>query len=110
MDKKYFIKHLLKGCLYLVAVCIAWYVIGDEDLNEPWLLVFMILSTLLYPFSRYLLQESAYRVTNREFWKKGFFIEDVNSPRINALFSFFCMVFAIPLGASYLVYQYCKKG
>lgn len=73
MDKTYFLKNLLKGCLYFVAVCITQYT-RDEDLSEPWLWVFMLPSALLYPFSRYLLQESAYRVTNREFWKRDFLL------------------------------------
>lgn len=110
MDRQYYTRHLLTGCLYLMAVSIAWSASGDAFYTSPWLVAFMVLSTLLYPCARYLLQASAYRVTRPAFWTRGFFVEDVNSPGLHALFSFLCMLFAIPLGAAYLLFRLTRKG
>lgn len=110
MDRKYYIHHLLIGCIYLVAVSIAWSASGDAFYESHWLVAFMVLSTLCYPCARSLVQASAYRVTGPAFWTRGYFVEDVNSPSLRALFSFLCMLFAIPLGVAYVLFRLMRKG
>ncbi|MBC3435870.1 hypothetical protein HU735_10640 [Pseudomonas sp. BW16M2] len=110
MDRQYFTRHLAMACLYLLAVSIAWSASGDAFYQSPGWVLFMVLSTLLYPFARYLVQACAYRLAGRRIWTRGFFSEDVNSPGLNALLSFLCMLFAIPLGTAYLLYRLFAKG
>ena len=110
MDRKYYTKHLLIGCIYLIAVSITWAASGDTFYESHWLVAFMVLSTLFYPCARYLVQANAYRVTGPEFWARGYFAEDVNSPGLRALFSFLCMLFAIPLGMAYVLFRLMYKG
>ena len=109
MDKKYFTKHLLLSALYLITASAAFY-IGDKLFyHDIKLVTLMLLSTLLYPFSRYWITASAYKLTGPEFWRKDFFIKG-DSTGINALFIFFCLVFAIPLGSTYLIFMILKRG
>ncbi|QXH53510.1 hypothetical protein KSS94_10515 [Pseudomonas fakonensis] len=110
MDRKYYIHHLLIGCVYLITVSIAWAYSGDAFYESHWLVAFMVLSTLLYPCARYFVQASAYRVTGPTFWTRGYFVEDVNSPSLRALFSVLCILLAIPLGMAYLLFRLVRKG
>lgn len=109
MDRPYYTRHLLIGCLYLGVVSLAWILSGDTFYRSAWLVLFMLCSTLLYPCARYLVQTSAERLTRPGFWRRGYFIEDVNSPGLHALFSFLCMLFAIPLGAAYLLFRLARR-
>jgi hypothetical protein len=110
MNRQYYTHHLLIGCIYLIAVSIAWSANGDAFYESPWLVAFMVLSTLFYPCARYLVQASAYRVTGPTFWTRGFFIEDANSPGLRALFSVLCILLAIPLGVAYVLFRLSRKG
>lgn len=110
MDRQYYTHHLLIGCIYLIAVSIAWSASGDAFYESHWLVAFMVSSTLLYPCARYLVQSSAYRVSSPTLWTRGFFVEDANSPGLRALFSFLCMLFAIPLGVAYVLFRLTRKG
>lgn len=110
MDKKYFVKNSLTGFLFLI-VAIASLYTGDELFyKDVRLVIFMVLSTLLYPFSRYLIQATAYKLKSPIFWKKAFLLHYSDISGITALFAFFCMVFAIPIGSIYLIYIIFNKG
>ncbi|KPG94810.1 hypothetical protein AEQ67_21925 [Pseudomonas sp. RIT-PI-q] len=109
MDKKYLIKHWLAGVAYLITAIVAFYIGDALFYKNIGLVISMVLSTLLYPISRYLITATAYKLTGPELWKKGFFVKgDVSG--VNALFAFICIVLAIPLGGCYLIYITCKKG
>lgn len=110
MDRQYYTHNLLIGCIYMIAVCIAWSVSGDPFYESHWLVAFMVLSTLFYPCARYLIQAGAHRVASPAFWARGFFVEDVNSPGLRALFSFLCILFAIPLGVTYVLFRATRRG
>ncbi|CAI8928133.1 colicin E1 family microcin immunity protein [Pseudomonas hormoni] len=108
MDKKYFIKNSRTGFLFLIIAIVAFYS-GDELFYQDYaLVIFMVLSTLLYPFSRYLISATAYKMKPRKFWRKIFPEGDISGT--DALFIFACVVLAIPLGGSYLMYIICKNG
>ncbi|CAI8718995.1 Colicin transporter [Pseudomonas sp. IT-P258] len=109
MDKKYFTKHLLLSALYLITASAAFYIDDNLFYHDIKLVTLMLLSTLLYPLSRYFTTASAYKLTGPEFWRKDFFIKG-DSTGINALFIFFCLVFAIPLGSTYLIFMILKRG
>ncbi len=70
MDKNYFIKHFSMGCLYLITASIGFYLDDDLFYKNVKLVLFMALSTLLYPFSRQLIEATAYKLRSPIFWKK----------------------------------------
>lgn len=110
MDKKYFVKNSLTGFLFLIVAIVAFYT-GDELFyRDVRLVVFMVLSTLLYPLSRYLIQATAYRFKSPIFWKKAFLLHYSDISGVTALFAFFCIAFAIPIGSIYLTYMIFNRG
>jgi hypothetical protein len=109
MDKSYFIKHLFFGVLYLAVVSAAWFLNDDLFYRNSLWVIFMALSTLLYPFSRYFIQATAYRFRAPVFWKKALLVRYGPTTGIDALFSFACMMLAIPLGGSYFIYLIHKR-
>lgn len=110
MDKKYFIKNLLMGFLYLIAASTVFYMDDSLFYKNVTLVIFMTLSTLLYPLSRYLIQATAYRLKSPSFWKKAFLLHYSDISGVTALFAFFCIAFAIPIGSIYLSYMIFNRG
>jgi hypothetical protein len=67
VGKNYFIKHFSMGCLYLIAASIGFYLDDDLFYKNVNLVLFMALSTLLYPFSRLLIEATAYKLRSPTF-------------------------------------------
>ena len=110
MGKKYFVKNSLTGFLFLIVAIVAFYTGDKLFYKDVGLVIFMILSTLLYPLSRYLIQATAYRFNSQIFWRKAFLLHYSDISGVTALFAFFCIVFAIPIGSIYLIYIIFNRG
>lgn len=108
MNRKYYMKNSLMGFAFLMLAFVAFY-LGDEFFyKDIGLVSFMLFSTLLYPFSRYLILATVFRLKPQKSWGKFFSKPDIFGSY--ALFIFACVVLAIPLGGAYLTYIICRKG
>jgi multisubunit Na+/H+ antiporter MnhG subunit len=110
MDKNYFVKHLSIGCLYLIGTSISFYINDDQFYKNRGMVLFLAFSTLLYPLSRHLIEATAYKLRTPTFWKKAFGLHLTDISGIRALFDFFCIALAIPIGSAYLAFMIYKKG
>jgi O-antigen/teichoic acid export membrane protein len=108
MDKKYFTQNLLTGFLFLLIAIVVFYLADAQFYKDVYLVTFMLLSTLLYPLSRYVISAAACKLRPKEFWRKLFPKNDISGT--DALFIFACAVLAIPLGGLYLTCMIVKKG
>ena len=109
MNRKYYLKHFSR-CFCLLSIASAFgYFSGASLFEDSRFVTLILLSTLMYPFSRYLITSTACTVTGPAFWKKSFFTKgDVSG--ISALFMFTCLAFAIPLGVCYLACASWRRG
>lgn len=109
MSRKYYLKHFsLCFCLVSSASIIS-YLAGAPLFDDSRFVTLILLSMLMYPFSRHLITSTASKVTGPAFWEKSFFTKgDVSG--ISALFMFACLAFAIPLGGCYLAYESWRRG
>ena len=110
MDKKYFTKHLLLSALYLITASAAFYIDDNLFYHDIKLVTLMLLSTLLYPLSRYFTTASAYKLTGPEFWRKDFFIKGDSYNRKERTFYIFLPRLRHPTGQHLLDIHDIKKG
>ncbi|WP_392562470.1 colicin E1 family microcin immunity protein [Orbus sturtevantii] len=106
MNKKYYFKNIHWGVLFLAIFIFTYW---EDMCNMYPKLVLVILSAILFPFSKWLIESLALRFTSREFWYKGIFRETAGKNGLYALYYLFCFVFSIPLGIASLTYLLLKK-
>jgi hypothetical protein len=108
MSKSFFLKKLLLGGIYFLT---GLAVINELDpglLNNSLLMVMMILSTAMYPLSRYVVGEWVSRIFSPSTWTRLSTGSQISG--MTALCELFCMVLAVPFGLGYLVWIAYKKG
>lgn len=108
MDKKYYINNVGWGIFFLCVFLWQSNTWLESNLVMVWTL--LIISTLLYPFSKKLIERIALLYTTKEFWCKGIFTETAGKSGLYAMYYFFCFIFSIPFGISYLIYLNIKKN
>ncbi|WP_145517481.1 colicin E1 family microcin immunity protein [Yersinia mollaretii] len=101
MNKKYYIKNIFWGLLFVAITYYAWQESPD---NKKITLLFYtsIISCVLYPFSKKLIEDITLKFTKKEFWQQDFFTSSVGGS-LQAILFLFCFVFAIPFGLVYLI-------
>ncbi|OFS10272.1 hypothetical protein HMPREF3091_10805 [Hafnia sp. HMSC23F03] len=109
MNLKVYIKNFTYGLFGVAILLVVWFFIYPiDDSRENFLYsLFLGVSLFLYPFSRCFIQNLACKVINKKTW--GFIIgNDISTPKLEALFSFICLMLAIPLGGIYALYFLLK--
>lgn len=105
MNLKVYVKYFTYGLFGVAILLVVWffiYPIDDSNANFLYSL-FLVVSLFLYPFSRCFIQNLACKIVNRKVW--GLIIgNDISTPRLEALFSFICLMLAIPFGGGYALY------
>lgn len=96
MTRKYYINNMFWG--YLMAACILYASYGDNDPKIIALRIFGLVSAILFPFSRLLIEKTALRYTKKEFWKTGFFKDGVPKTYLMTLYFIFIFMTSIPIG------------
>ncbi|MBD8098091.1 hypothetical protein IFR08_19365 [Pseudomonas fluorescens] len=66
-------------------------------------------SIFLFPFSRFIIEQTALRFTRREFWTTGLLTESSGKNGLYVIFYMVCIAFAIPAVLGYLFYSALKK-
>ncbi|HHL2560735.1 TPA: colicin E1 family microcin immunity protein [Yersinia enterocolitica] len=107
MDKKYYIKNILWG---LIFVAIAYYSWQENSDNKKTMLFFYfsVISCVLYPFSKKLVENVIFKFTKKEFWQQDFFTSSVGGS-MQAILFLLCFIFAVPFSVLYIVYLFLKK-
>lgn len=109
MERRYYVRHLVLGCIYVGVVGLCSYAVGDSFHETPVFFTWMAISTLAYPCARYLVQVGAYRLTGSRFWTRTLPRLDSNYSASEPLLIFFCLVFALPLAILYLLLVISRK-
>lgn len=110
MDRKVYFKNFIYGLFGGTILLLGWFVldpIDDKDKNIAFAL-FITFDLILYPFSKVFIQKIAYLLLKKELWMKirG---NDISTPKLDALFSFICMMVAIPVGGCYAIYLLIRR-
>lgn len=111
MKIDYYLKNLMWGILFF-GLSVYNYDWGSSVTIAPKLILHPIVSginTLLFPFSKRLIENIALHYTTKEFWSRGLFMETSGKNGVYAVFYLFCFFFAIPLGLIYLIFSHFKK-
>ncbi|CRY53588.1 Colicin E1 (microcin) immunity protein [Yersinia intermedia] len=107
MDKKYYIKNIFWG---LVFVAIAYYYWQEDPVNKKTILIFYfsVINCFLYPFSKKLIEHIVLKFTKKEFWQQDFFTSSVGGS-LQAILFLFCFISSIPFGILYIIHLNFKK-
>ncbi|KGA44086.1 hypothetical protein BI323_06360 [Yersinia ruckeri] len=108
MDKKYYINNVGWGVFFLCVFLWQSNTWLENNLILAWSI--LIISTLLYPFSKKLIEIIALIYTKKEFWHKGIFSEDIGKNGLYAIYYIFCFIFSIPLGVLCIIFLSIKKS
>lgn len=108
MKREYYLKNIYIGLFFLCVYLIKeWGELFDRDTI---LFIFVIVSCFLTPFSKYFIELIASKLTTRDFWNTGIFIDTPGKMGGFALYYLFCFVAAIPLSIIYLIFSIFKKN
>lgn len=105
-----YLKNIITGSFGSAILLVVWFFIDpieDHDMNMCFLL-FVVFSLLLYPFSRFFILKIASLFLKDETWK-ALIGDDISTPKLEALFSFCCMMVAIPVGGCCLMFFLIKR-
>lgn len=96
MTIKYYIKNIFFG---VVAFIITVYFCAQDPHSERnvFMLVSAAINSILLPYAKMTVETIALKYTNKEFWHKGFFSDDVGKNGLVAMLWVFCYIFALPL-------------
>jgi len=93
---KYYLKNMFFGIVAFI-ITVNAYVKDPHSDRNVFLLVAAVINGILFPYARMAVETIALKYTNKEFWHKGFFSEDIGKNGLLAMFCFFCYIFALPL-------------
>lgn len=100
MTRKYYIHNMFWG--YFMAACILYGSYGDNDPKIIALRMFGLVSAILFPFSRYLIESVALKYTEKSFWETGVFRDGVPKTYLISMYNIMCFFISIPLGIACL--------
>lgn len=109
MNKKFYIKNITMALFYLVVTMVinfSLYKMNDVIFNR--ITFYLFISVPLYPFSKKIIQNIAYLFLKEKTWRK-IIGDDISTPKLDALFSFICMMVAIPVGGGYSIYLLMRR-
>jgi len=96
MTKKYYFYNMFWG--YFMSACIFYFSYGDHDPKIIALQIFGLASAILFPLSRYLIEKTALRYTEKNFWETGVFRDGVPKTYLISMYNILCFFISIPLG------------
>ncbi|WP_212410369.1 colicin E1 family microcin immunity protein [Erwinia sp. E602] len=103
--RSYFIR-LIWGCIPALLVSQDW--VRDRGCQKiTVMLLFSIISGLLYPFSDLVMKKIGLKFAKKEFWEKDFFTSATGGS-LQAILFVFCFLFAIPLSTGYALFTAIK--
>jgi hypothetical protein len=110
VDKKYYLKNIVISLFYAAIGAAVWSYNNEFSSRENiFFFVFLMSSIPLFPLARWLVESVALKFSRKEFWMTGIFKDDIGKNGIYALYYFFIMVMAIPLGLVKLICITVKK-
>lgn len=98
MDKSYYVRNMFWG--YFSAACILFFSYDSYETKMTYLKVFAILSALLFPFAKYLLEKISLKYTQREVMSTG--LISTSGTYKFTLYYILNFLFSIPLGIACL--------
>ena len=110
MSKKYLIENFMISIF--IFVLFFTDIFGESTFLEDISLTALMLgagSIFLFPFSRFIIEQTALRFTRREFWTTGLLTESSGKNGLYVIFYMVCILFAIPVVLGYLFYSALKK-
>lgn len=110
MSKKYLIENFMISIF--IFVLFFTDIFGESTFLEDISFTALMLgagSIFLFPFSRFIIEQTALRFTRREFWTTGLLTESSGKNGLYVIFYMVCIVFAIPAVLGYLFYSALKK-
>jgi uncharacterized membrane protein len=111
MDRTYYFKNLLISLALLAISIFTWFHNNTSSRQENlYFLLIMITSTVLFPFSKRLIERFFLSFTSPAFWTRGLLIENPGKNGLYAIFWILCIASAIPLGGAYLIYLTIYKS
>lgn len=109
MKPGYYLKNIIWGALFFILFLYQWYT-TSQDNTYKYLMIFSAISFPLFPLSKKAIEDTALKVTKKEFWHKGIFKDDIGKNGLYAIYYSVCFVLAIPIGIPYLIYLIIKKA
>ncbi|MBQ4924271.1 colicin E1 family microcin immunity protein [Citrobacter sp. Cc139] len=103
---KYYLKNSVWSVIVIGVFLYAW--INNPDNTLSFLLLLAIcINSLLFPFSKYIIQRNALLFSKKEFWQRDFFINPTGGSLV-VIFEFFCFILAIPVCLLFLIFKTVK--
>ena len=110
MSKKYLIENFMISIF--IFVLFFTDIFGESTFLKDISFTALMLgagSIFLFPFSRFIIEQTALRFTRREFWTTGLLTESSGKNGLYVIFYMVCILFAIPVVLGYLFYSALKK-
>lgn len=109
MSGKYYLKNIIWGVIFFSIIAYVFY--GSQfKISYQCILIYSIVSCILYPFSKISIETLALKFSSRDFWSTGFFAPDIGTYSIYSIFFLFCFVLAIPFSILFLFLHTKKTG
>lgn len=108
MNKQYYLRNIGWG---LLGCCLFLWLCRNEPIQNYILIsIYLVISTILYPYSKKIIEVIALTFTSANFWVTGFFTETALKSGVYAIYYTFCFIFVIPFGLIYVIFLAIKKG
>ena len=107
LSTSYYLRHLLFGAIFLVLM--VWLSIQSKAPVKVSFIVFSVLSTILYPYSRFVYE----RIVGFVMGQNVFFVNAILMLLVKAITMLLCWSFAVfiaPAGLAYLYFAHSKAG
>lgn len=100
MTRKEYLKALFWPVIFFIIT--SYFLYEDPD-NAKWRMVWLISipNTVLYPFSKAIIEKIALRYTTREYWHSGIWYDTPAKNGVYVTYYAFCFAFAIPMSLIY---------
>ncbi|WP_416397162.1 hypothetical protein [Allohahella sp. A8] len=107
LSPQYYFRQLFFGALF--PVLIVWITLeGNKPIESP-TIVFMVISTLLYPYSRFVYERCfAFIVGNNVFFGGVLFMFVMKA--LTMMMCWWLAIFIAPIGMAYLYYHHSKMA
>lgn len=101
MSKQYYFQNIFFG---LFLGCFSFYEFFNSGIDNEFIwLIFISINTVLYPFSKNLVEKTVLKYTSKDFWNRGFFMDTPAKLGLLAIYQVFCFVFAFIIGFMCLI-------
>jgi len=95
MNKRYYFKSFIEGLFIASAIAYSFW-FSDNGIKQIAITV-SIISLVLFPFSKLIIERFALKYTDRNFWNRGFFVDTPGKMGGLVLYDIFCFITSIPV-------------